>query len=444
MNSFLQKIFRVKPAELKIVLTLGAILFVNYAAMGIVKVVSVSGFLREVKDQYILLVWAVDMVLLILATGIQSLIIDRYNRIKLFGGVLLAFTGLYLLLPLTFMFDNFPLKISYSLIYLMNDQQWRFFPIVFWILGNDVFEPAQGRRLQPIIANFAFVGMIFGLGVAALDARVSFGPIKLLYFNASIFFLAFILASRNLKGLKFLQSRSKSVTMKEALTEGWTFIKTVPSFAYLTAGMLATGIVMTILLYSVLSDAKMDLGDGFQSFYAQYSLMIAIGSIVIQSYANRIIQKLDLKNSFLIQPVVMFISTIVNFFVPGYLGSGTAQAVSRISYDTVDVSSRKALQALVPNERRGRVSMFIDSYLPSLGTIIGSLVTFAIVSLGIYLAVPRETYTSIYLGFGIFVAAISIFTALRVRKTYDQSMMNWQLKRRTRGASVLDKLNFDE
>jgi AAA family ATP:ADP antiporter len=444
MKNFLQKIFRVKPAELKIVLTLGAILFVNYAAMGIVKVVSVSGFLKEVKDQYILLVWAVDMVLLILATGIQSLIIDRYNRIKLFGGVLLAFTGLYLLLPLTFMFENFPLKISYSLIYLMNDQQWRFFPIVFWILGNDVFEPAQGRRLQPIIANFAFVGMIFGLGVAALDARVSFGPIKLLYFNASIFFLAFILASRNLKGLKFLQSRSKSVTMKEALTEGWTFIKTVPSFAYLTAGMLATGIVMTILLYSVLSDAKMDLGDGFQSFYAQYSLMIAVGSIIIQSYANRIIQKLDLKNSFLIQPVVMFISTIVNFFVPGYLGSGTAQAVSRISYDTVDVSSRKALQALVPNERRGRVSMFIDSYLPSLGTIIGSLVTFGIVSLGIYLAVPRETYASIYLGFGIFVAAISIFTALRVRKTYDQSMMNWQLKRRTRGASVLDKLNFDE
>ncbi|MBK8783294.1 MAG: hypothetical protein IPO22_16155 [Anaerolineales bacterium] len=71
--------------------------------MGITKVVSVSGFLAEVKDHYILLVWAIDMVLLILATGIQSLIVDRFDRIKLLAGVLLVFVILYAVLPLTFL-----------------------------------------------------------------------------------------------------------------------------------------------------------------------------------------------------------------------------------------------------------------------------------------------------------------------------------------------------
>src|SRR5512135_1843382 len=116
-----------RPGELRLVLALGAVLFVNYAAMGITKVVSVSGFLSEVKDHYILLVWAVDMVLLILATGVQSLIVDRFDRIKLLMGVLLIFAALYALLPLTFKIPGFPTYISYTLVYLLNDQQWRFF-----------------------------------------------------------------------------------------------------------------------------------------------------------------------------------------------------------------------------------------------------------------------------------------------------------------------------
>ncbi|MCP4142318.1 MAG: MFS transporter [Chloroflexi bacterium] len=443
MNKVLQRVFRIKPDEFGLVLTLGIILFINYAAMGIVKVVSVSGFLKEVKDHYILIVWAIDMVLLIAATGAQSLIIDRFNRIKLFSAVLLIFMALYLLLPLTFIFDKFPLKISYTLIYLLNDQQWRFFPIVFWILANDIFNPAQGRRLQPVIANFAFFGMIFGLGIAALDARVGFGPVKLLYFNASIFFLAFVLSSTKLKNIKISKASSKSVTMKETFSEGWNFIKTVPAFAYLTVGMLGVGIVMTILLYDIISDAKLDLGNGFQAFYAQYNLIIAIGSIFIQSYATRIIEKIDLKNSFQILPIVMSISTIINFFIPGYISSAYAQGVSRVTYDTIDLSARKAIQALVPNERRGRVSMFIDAYLPSLGTIVGSLITFGIISLGIHFAVSRDNYTNIYLGFGILIALLAIFSALRIRKTYDQSMLNWQLRRRSHGASVFDKLDFD-
>jgi hypothetical protein len=100
-----------RAGESGLVISLGFILFTNYAAMGITKVVSVSGFLSEVKDQYILLVWAVDMVLLILATGLQSLIVDRFDRIKLMGGVLFVFGALYAILPLAFLSRSFPQSI---------------------------------------------------------------------------------------------------------------------------------------------------------------------------------------------------------------------------------------------------------------------------------------------------------------------------------------------
>lgn len=443
MQDRFSKLLRFRPGELGLVFVLGMILFVNYAAMGITKVVSVSGFLSQVKDQYILLVWAVDMALLILATGLQSLIVDRFDRVKLIMIVLLVFSGLYALLPFSFLFKLFPESIAYTLIYLLNDQQWRFFPVVFWILVNDIFEPTAGRRLLPIIANFAFVGTIVGLGVAALDASLHFGTVNLLYLNAIIFFAGFLTARFGLRKVRILSVTQADVSMKKTITEGWEFIKTIPAFAYSALGMLVAGAVMTILLYDTLSDAHLDLGRGFQSFYATYNLLIAVVSIPIQSLSGVLIEKLTLRNSFLIQPFVMLASSLLNFFVPGYLSSASAQGIARASYDTLDLSNRKAFQALVPNEKRGRVSMFIDSYLPSLGTIVGSLITFGIITTGLRLGWTRSLYGAIYLGLGILLALLAVWAAFRVRKTYEASLLNWQLKRRARGSSgVLDNLDF--
>lgn len=434
----------IRSGESGLVVALGFILFANYAAMGITKVVSVSGFLSEVKDHYILLVWAIDMVLLILATGIQSLVVDRFDRVKLIASVLLIFAALYAILPVAFLVKGFPASVSYTLIYLLNDQQWRFFPVVFWILVTDIYDPGTGRRLMPIIANFAFLGTIVGLGIASLDARLQFGPVKLLALNASIFFVAFLVARLGLRNANVPPPIKSQDSMKETLTEGWEFIKTVPAFAYLALGMLAAGSVMTILLFDALSDAKLDLGSGFQSFYANYNLIIAIVSIFVQSFASRIIERISLKRSFFIQPLMMLGSVIANFFFHGFMGSGVAQGASRVTYDTLDLSARKAFQAMVPNEKRGRVSMFIDSYLPSSGTIIGSLITFAFIVVGLRFGLSREQYSNAYLVLGIGLALIAIFAAYKVRSTYEQSMLNWQLKRRTRGASVLDKLDFGD
>lgn len=445
MLDFVKRWFPLREGESKLALTLGFILFSNYAAMGITKVVSVSGFLSEVKDHYILLVWAVDMVLLILATGLQSLIVDRFDRVKLISNVLLVFLLLYAVLPVTFLIKGFPASVSYTFIYLLNDQQWRFFPVVFWILVNDIYDPGTGRRVMPFIGIFAFVGTIVGLAIAAADARYQFGPVSLLWLNAGIFLLALLVSQFQLRSVKLPPPIGvKADSMKNTLTEGWDFIKTVPAFAYLALGMLATGSVMTVLLYSALSDAKFELRGGFQSYYAVYNLVIAAVSILVQSVSTRIIERFTLKRSFLIQPVVMFLSTVANFFIPGYLGSGIAQGVSRVTYDTTDLSARKAFQAMVPNEKRGRVSIFLDSYLPSGGTILGSLITFAIISVGLRYGFSRDQYSLVYIGVGIAASMFAVYTAFKVRATYEQSMLSWQLKRRTRGASLLSKLDFDE
>lgn len=435
---------RIRPGEERLVLALGAILFINDATMGIAKVVSVSGFLSEVKDYYILLVWAVDMGLLVLVTALQSLIIDRFNRVKLLGGIIVILSALYALLPVTFTIDGFPLEISYTLLYLLTDQQWLVFPLVFWILINDIFDPAQGRRLLPVIGSFAFVGAIVGLGIAQLDTVVGFGRVNLLLFNAGILLLAWLLVVTVLRNTRIRQRPHETVTIAQAFSGGWNFIRSVPAYRYLSIGMLAVGVTLTVLLYDVLSDASIALGSGFQSFYALYSLIIAVVSVLIQFMSGKIIEKLGLKDSFLILPFTMLIGSLVTFFVPGYWGSAASQGAARMALQTVDQSSRKAFQALVPDEKRGRVSIFIDSYLPSIGTIFGSLLTFGIVVIGISLSTSRQVYSSIYLGLAILGGVVAVVSFFFMRSVYDTSLLNPKLKRRSRGASVLDGLDFSD
>jgi hypothetical protein len=55
---------------------------------------------------------------------------------------------------------------------------------------------------MPIIANFAFLGTIIGLGIGAIDAKLGFGPVKLLLLNASIFSLAYLIAQTRLRTVK--------------------------------------------------------------------------------------------------------------------------------------------------------------------------------------------------------------------------------------------------
>lgn len=444
MREWFNRIFRLRPGETGLVLALGLVLFINDATMGIAKVVSVSGFLSKYSDFYLLPVWAVDMALLILATGLQSLIIDRFKRLKLLSGVIIILAAVYGLLSISFLLQSFPIQISYTLLYLLTDQQWLMVPLIFWILANDTFDPGQGRRLFPLIGTFAFVGTIVGLFVAQLDTVIGFGPVRLLVVNSAAFLLALAVIQIALRKRPIRQTPQEKITIADALSGGWLFIRDVPAFRYLSVSMLAVGITLTILLYDSLSDASIELGTGFQSFYAIYSLLIAIASILVQFLSGKIIEKLGLKDSFIILPLTMLLGSIVNFFVPGYVSSAAAQGFSRVALQTVDQSSRKAFQALVPEEKRGRVSIFIDSYLPSLGTILGSLITYGIIVVGISRGVSRDVLAPYYLGLAAVAGLIAVIAFFLMRSVYDQSMLNWQLKRRSRGSSVLDQLDFSD
>ena len=445
MRSLTSRFFRIRSGEASLLLIMGFLLLLNSFALQLSDIVSISGFLSEVGVREILIVWVVDMTLIILAASAQSLFVDRFNRVTLLRAMIIGFAIIYVLLRLMFSF-GLPPWINFSLLFLLAEQQWLFFPLIFWILANDIYDLSQGKRLFPLIAALGFVGQILGFTVAAaapgLLARFNVTTAELLNVNVLIFLIMYLL-SGTLTRLKVRATRQKVETVRETLSEGWGFVRDVPSFRYLMLSMLMVGAVITVLEYHflVITTTTITQPGEFQTFYSLVRMLEAILSIVMQTFiTSRVIDRCGLKNTFVILPLLVVAGVGWVLALPGLLSATGGWLTTKTTFNTLDQSARKSLQALVPEERRGRVSFFMDSWVLGASVILGSVITGLIVIAG---DVAGSTMAAIgYLLVAVVMAVFAVIAIIRMRQVYDACLFNWRLKRRQRSSSILDKLSI--
>jgi MFS family permease len=232
-------------------------------------------------------------------------------------------------------------------------------------------------------------------------------------------------------------------TIKETLTEGWSFVREVPSFNYLLLAVVGIGFCDVVLEFRFFVTAKGTISDpvNYKNFYSLYLLVAAIVSFAVQGFlTSRIVQRIQLKNTFLIQPLMALSTSVAMIASPKVISATISSLLLKVSRNTIDEATRKAYQGLVPEERRGRVALFTDNYAPAVGMVLAAAVTGLIVYIGNRTGFGYAFY--IYLGVSILAASFALWAILRMRAVYDSSMMNWRLKRRKRAVEVLKKLEF--
>lgn len=448
MLSFFSRVFKIQPGEVRLVLLLGLLLCGHSFVLEINEIIATSGFLSQVSVDNMLLVWSIAMSLIIVSGTLQSFILDRYNRKVLLLGVCLIVTLIYALLSGIFL-SGAPSWLTYSLLFVVSDQQWLFVPLIFWVLANDLFSMAQAKRLFPLIISMSFIGQIAGIILSATAPNLLSGlhltPLSFLGINTAIFALLSAVVWRFLPSVKHnaAPSSASSVSIHQTLSEGWEFVRNVPSFRYMCLAYLGLAIAITVARFHflVISDRELDSASDFQTFYATYRLTIVILSIIMTAFiTSRLMKWLRLQDVFLVTPGGILLIILALLLVGGLLVSTGGVVLVWVLYNSVDQSARKSLQALVPEERQGRVSLFIDSYVPALGVIMAALLITAILRLtpliGLSDAAP------IYLGLGAVVTVGSIGAVLKLRQVYDASLLNWRIKRRRRATSLLEQLEL--
>lgn len=151
---------------------------------------------------------------------------------------------------------------------------------------------------------------------------------------------------------------------------------------------------------------------------------------------------MQIKDTFLIFPMVALIGAIGMIGIPGVGMAVGAMASVKLVRDTLNESGRKSFQGLIPEERRGRVSALMESYLPSIGTILACIVGIAI----IFIAQSAGfNPVPVYMGVAALGGLVAFWAILQMHRVYDSSLLNWRLKRRQRRTQtvLLDKLTDD-
>jgi len=451
VQNFFNRVFNVRSGEAGLVVVMGLLLLGNNVARQMSGIVGISDLINTGGVNQTLLVNFINGFLIFFTALAISQIVDRFHRIELLKWTCFTFAMVFLLLRVVSIF-NVSVKLIAALIYLMSQQQWLVFPMFFWVLANDIFEVAQAKRLIPVIGSWSFVGKLIGIGLTLLPGLLfrlgwlANGELTLemvMLANVSFYLIAFLLISMRLQHVRLRERSSEPQTVRQNLSEGWSFVREVPSFSYLLMAVIAVSVCDVMLEFRFFAAAKGEITDSarYKEFYSLYLLAAAVLSFAIQSFVtSHLMQRIQIKNSFLAQPLMALGATTAMLASPGVISASISSLLLKVSRNTVDEATRKAYQGFVPEERRGRVALFTDNYAPAIGMILASAITGLVVYAGIQTGFDYAFY--IYLGISALVALFALWAVLRLRKVYESSFMNWRLKRRKRAVEVLKKLEF--
>jgi len=226
---------------------------------------------------------------------------------------------------------------------------------------------------------------------------------------------------------------------------GFDVIWNVPLFRYLGLAMLLVGLAFTIVEYHFLFSVDRSFTADplkFQTFYGAYKAALIAATWLLQwLVTGRLLRRVQLRSAFVPLPAALIAAAGGALAIPGIIGGAGGRFLGRLVQRAWDEPARKSVEGLVPDERRGRVSAFVDSYGYAAATIVGSLLLG-----GLFLAsslgwLPERAMIAIYLGVATCSAAAGLWSSLRLRAVYDQSLLNWRLAR-SRRKSVLDGIEF--
>ncbi|MBI2759332.1 MAG: hypothetical protein HYX49_11725 [Chloroflexi bacterium] len=439
----------IKPEERKLVFSLVGILAMATLVLELSDVIATGGFISRVGPNNIIWLWIIDMVVSILTAGVYALAVDKTDRLRLVKGLTLGFAILFLLLRFIFSVRA-PDWVSYPVLYILTDQFYAVFPLAFWAMVNDLFTSAEAKRIYPIITMGTALGSILGNGLAALSGwmlqRSGGEPASLLPIGSLVLLFGLVLLEMAFSH-RTINARQAHDTFdfKQTINVGLDYIKNVPIFTYLAISMLLSGLAFTVIEYHFLFSVDQSVSKDplqFQAFYGTFKIALIVSILLVQALvSSRFLEKLGLKNSFVIQPIALALGSVLALIVPGVLGAAGARYLVRLIQQSWDEPARKSLENLIPDERRGRVAVMIDRYFYDASTIVGSLALGLLLFLGTTTLLTQTQVYVVYLSLAVVASTAAVWFALRLRARYEKSMLDWRLAR-PRRKSALDGIEF--
>jgi hypothetical protein len=169
-----------------------------------------------------------------------------------------------------------------------------------------------------------------------------------------------------------------------------------------------------------------------QMYFGFVMLASLIVCLLIQIFAaERLLERLGIPGVLMILPIATAAGGIlvaVGIATGSLIWLGFGLAAWFIPRWSIDENARRSALALVPDERRTRVSFLVDLVPVSIGLIIAG----PIAAIGIF--TDRLWIVPIA---AVMVSAGAIPLSVKVRKGWEDSLLNWRLRRRKQNRSII-------
>jgi MFS family permease len=429
-----------KKHDLVLLLTFFLTIALNTAAMEAADVVATSSYLSNLGTNSLPLLWTFDMVVILLSSFVYSLIIDKFTRFNLMRGFILI-SGTVFFLLWVLVKSNTPPEISYTLLYILIDQQIILFPLTFWALANESYNLNESKQTFPLIAAGGMTGNVLGNWLASLSSSFFLAhgwsnDDVLIVCSVVIFTTVIILmvgaSKRAINQSRRAQSNEK-INLKESWTVGMDFVRNVPLFRYLAIVVFLVELLKTFVEYHFLVGATTLFPETtqFQTFFGMFKAVLTIVSLVLQIFlAGKLLEKLGHQGIFFILPAILAAGALTSTFLFSPIAAIAIFLGVRSVFNSIDEPARRSIHGLVPEARRGRVSTFIDSYVYATGSIAGCIVLGITILLQQYSIIDPTILSIVFQAASFLLALVVIVFVQRLRKSYHTSMLNWRIARR--------------
>ena len=374
---------------------------------------------------------------LILLAGLQFRFVDQQSRLKVLR-IATLFYALGFVVMLLLLGSSIAPVICVAVIYLLGDQLNFLIPLLIWSLAGDEFNVAEGRKVFGWIVAWTYGGQVLGL-VIATSSPAAFSSLEIplpaiLVLDPLVCLLVGLWLPRRLKGTFASKGTGKPESFRQAVSGAADFINGVSVWRTLLLGSIITFIGgMTVFLSFMTGEGDLIGSDAaeLQTFFGATMLGSLLICLVIQIFfAERLQDRIGIPGVLIILPVMTILAGValaVGIALQSLAFLALGLAFWFIPRWSIDENARRAALALVPDERRTRVSFVVDLMPISLGLIIaGPLAAIGYLS-GYLWAIPM---------LGALITILAVPLAFKVRRGWEDSLLNWRLRRRKQNRSL--------
>jgi len=363
--------------------------------------------------------------------------VDAGARLRMLRIITFGYAAIFAI-ALLLITGSFAPVIVIGIVWLLADQLNFLVPLLVWSLAGDEFNVAEGRKVFGWLVTWTYLGQVAGLAIAAgapflLDA-IDIPLTTLLIVDPIVCILIALLLPNAMKASGAARGLAKDEALRASLASAWDFITGVPIWrTFLIASVVTfAGGMTAFIAFMVGSGELLDLEAGrIQVFFATISLISFLIAWVIQATsAERILERLGIPGTLLVLPIATVAAGLLlalGAVLESLIVFAIAITLWRIPRWSIDENARRAALALVPDERRTRVSFLVDLLPVAIGLILSTpLAAVAFIT-------GQSWITGVIVAV---VAACAIPLSIRVLRGWDDSLLNWRLRRRKQNRTI--------